>query len=373
MEQTALELIYVIGCAEKGALADLTKVTDIGGLVRLAKKHSLIPYVYNALVKAGYAETESLKKVIDHGRARETLQLHYKEVVSRALCENSIPHVFLKGQDIKKFMPSDVERFSCDVDVYYPISFRKKVNKVMAGLGFKKEEKEKLHDTFFIPPFVSFEMHFVSDLSKKDLYGDFSKFQKVEEYRYQMRDEDIYIYSIIHAVRHFRSAGIGLRALIDCYFIKKGLKGDFNYINEVLNSIGLLEFEKHFITLAELCFNGKKVSGLYLDMLNYIVKSATYGSDYNKNLVNTSGEVTEQKAKRKQFRKRLFPPFREMKIAYPVLKPLPMLLPFLWVYRLIVAVLFKRKKVKGEIKAIKSFSQEKIASNKKMFSELKLD
>ena len=49
-----------------------------------------------------------------------------------------------------------------------------------------------------------------------------------------------------------------------------------------------------------------------------------------------------------------------MKIRYPVLKKLPILLPFMWIVRLFSAILFRRNNVKKDLGTMKGINEEKI-------------
>jgi len=57
----------------------------------------------------------------------------------------------------------------------------------------------------------------------------------------------------------------------------------------------------------------------------------------------------------------VFYPYSGMCKLFPVLKKAPILLPFFWVYRLIVAILFKRSKIVSQYKTINSIDDNKIS------------
>lgn len=373
MDSSASNLIYLIKCAINGKTPCLNKIENIEKVLKLADSQSVIPYIYTTLEKAGCKEILRFLGYMNKNIAKSALQDYYREQVSEKLTSLSVPHVFLKGKDVVKFMPKDVQRFSCDVDVFYPEKYKKQVDGAMLSLGFTSEITGEIHQAYFIEPCVNFEMHFKSDIAEEDIYADFTRLDKLDGYLYQMKDEDIYIYNVMHAAKHFKTSGIGLRALTDVYLISKKVDTKSSYVIDTLKKINLLEFEYHFLTLAEICFENKESSDFYLRMLDFILKSGTYGSEYNKNLVQTKSDDTPETASKKQLRRRMFPKLKDMAILYPVLKKAPILLPFAWFWRLITAGLFKQKKIKREMKIINSLTAEEIKKNKEMFEKLNLN
>ncbi len=372
METITSQLLYLLKCAVSNQSPDLSKISDMKKVLKFAEIQSLIPYIYNTLKKAGDKEIDAYSGYINQKIAQAAMQDYYREQVSEKLSSLSVPHVFLKGKDVLKFLPSNIMRFSCDVDVYYPEEYRKIVNEAMILLGFSKEITEEINDFYYIPPCVSIETHFKSDNYQEKIYDDFSRFIKKDKSLYQMKDEDIYVYYLIHAAKHFRVSGIGLRALIDIYFIKKGVDSGSEYVKEVLKEACLTDFEYHISKLASLLFEGGELDGFYKSLLIFIVRSATYGSDYNKTLLQTQEDKTPETAGKRQLKRRIFPPYRDMIKAYPSLSKVPFLLPFYWAWRLIYALLFKRARVKSEYKTIKNLETNEILKNKEMFDKLNL-
>jgi len=372
MEKNASELIYLLNCIIHEQSLDLGKITSLERVLKLCDIHSIIPYVYNYLKNAGVKEIDKYADYINQNLAKIAMQDFYREQVSEKLSSLSVPHVFLKGKDVCKFLPENIMRFSCDVDVYYPEEHRKIVDKAMRELGFVKKNTEEINDFYFLPPLVSFETHFKADNFHGEAFSDFSRFEKKGEYLYQMIDEDIYLYYLVHTAKHFKVAGIGLRALVDLYFIKNKVNLESEYVKEFLELTNLSQFNYHILKLIDILFEGAEKEEFYEKLFDFIYKSATFGSERNKTLLQSKDDLDVETATKKQLRRRIFPPYKSMKIAYPSLKKFPILLPFYWVWRLGTALVFKRKKVKSELKTIKSIEVREIEENNELLKKLNL-
>ena len=160
-----------------------------------------------------------------------------------------------------------------------------------------------------------------------------------------MTDEDFYIYVMTHFYKHYAvNSGAGLRYFADFYYLNKGLvkteKFNNKYVNKTFEKIGISEFIKKTTQMTEQLFSGDE--NLFSDeMFAYILESGMYGT-------NTHAVANKMKrdGKAKYWITRLFPSKEYMAKNYPSVKKLPILLPFLWVIRLVSAVCSKERRDK---------------------------
>ena len=84
-------------------------------------------------------------------------------------------------------------------------------------------------------------------------------------------------------------------------------------------------------------------------MLSYYISSGVYG-----NILNYISKMVKKKGKVRFFMSRIFRPLNDMKIIFPILNRVPVLLPICWVMRVFQIALAKerRKNVMGEFKAL---------------------
>ena len=173
---------------------------------------------------------------------------------------------------------------------------------------------------------------------------------------YHMTNEDFYIYCINHMYKHFSKAGTGLRSLLDIYIINKsiGQTLDRGYISRELEYFGVRDFESKTRQLAEKVFSFQPLTDSDKAELALYTDSGTFGSVENlvvRSLKNEGSKHTKQR----YIRRRVFPNEGHLKLYYPVVYRHRVLYPLLVVYRPFKGLITQRKKLFGEIKALKKF------------------
>ena len=179
-----------------------------------------------------------------------------------------------------------------------------------------------------------------------------------------MTDEDFYIYITSHAYKHYSRCGTGIRTLLDFYVYLKEKKSslNFSYIQSECEKLGISEFETESRKLCEKVFSPdfikkyqpEKFENIFSDdekkMLMYYFESGVYGNlknqiEHNLNKCNTS--------KLKYALRRLFPD-RNYYANVPLLNKYRFLIPFFWVYRILLVIFSKthRNIVTNEIKIL---------------------
>ena len=168
-------------------------------------------------------------------------------------------------------------------------------------------------------------------------------------YGFHFSDEDFYVYFIAHEYKHYSGAGTGLRSLLDTYVYwkKKGDALDWSYISGELEKLGLTEFEAQNRSLALHLFRGEKLTAEDEEMLEGVLSSGTYGTTGNR-----ARKQIQKKGRLGYLLARAFPRLRVMRVLYPVLRPLPFLLPVCWALRWVRALYDKPKKVMIQLKAV---------------------
>ncbi len=174
--------------------------------------------------------------------------------------------------------------------------------------------------------------------------------------------EDEYIYTLLHAGKHYFSYGSGVRTFLDVHIFMERYQAelDFDYIerelalaDELAKKNGadnsLVEFEKMARELACGWFKGDEIC-LHETAL-YVLSGGVYG------LLERGWKKSYEKQGKKYFWRRLFPSYTVMCKRYPVLKKLPFLLPFLWIGRIFKGLGSER--VRNEYRYIKRQEKKK--------------
>ena len=110
-----------------------------------------------------------------------------------------------------------------DNDILFDRSFQNQLEMYMKTHGYMVKTIGN-HSVCNKEPIYNFELH-------TSLYGSnhrkaYAYYQNVKErlipdaagsYGYHFTDEDLYIYILSHAYKHYMGTGTGLRSLLDCY------------------------------------------------------------------------------------------------------------------------------------------------------------
>jgi hypothetical protein len=235
----------------------------------------------------------------------------------------------------------------------------------LTDLGFTYKT-ESNHEAIWENGKIVFELHKrLIPSYTKDLFSYFGdnpweRLIRVDENRfeYKMTENDTYIYLFTHFAKHYRDGGIGIKFLTDFYVYEKHNYLDYTYIEKELNKIGMLEFYKNTKRVLDVWFFDKQGDEITDFITDKIFASTTYGEKKEKlraealRLAQANKNAGAGKRKRKM--QMVFPPYSQMCNKYPFLKGWAILLPLMWVVR-IISVLFKKKR--GAIESMNRLDQ----------------
>ncbi|MBP3205553.1 MAG: nucleotidyltransferase family protein [Lachnospiraceae bacterium] len=372
-------VIELCGCVVNGKVPDGKKLqgVDLETLYAVSGKHLLAAIVAEALERAGIrneafiqAKAKAIRKNIlfdaERGRILERME------------QNGIWYMPLKGAILKELYPGMGLRQMADNDILFEAEKAEIVKAFMEDLGYETISfGHSNHDIYHKDPVLNFEMHTA-------LYGPNHQEEFYLYYRnvkkrlvkdpgnacgYHFRPEDFYVYMIAHEYKHYMGGGTGVRSLLDIYVYLNHYKDklDTAYTGRELEKLGLVEFEQTGRQLAEKLFGKEAVtsgnayevslSETEKEMYDYILSSGTYGTSKN-SIVNRmrrelgkNVEVTKKRRWRYIWA-RVFPPREKLLPYYPAAK-YKVLLPFVYVFRIVRGVTSRRKRVFTEWKVVR--------------------
>ena len=362
--KTVSDLVYLISCTVSGTEPDRQRVgaMDLSALYDAAEKHLLSAVTAMALENAGIRDgafTQAKGKAVRKVAAMDMDRAVFLEELEKA----GIWYMPLKGAVLKDLYPRLGMRQMSDNDILVDGSRLPDACAIMEKLGFACDHRSSAHVVYNKPPVSSFELHhrlFGADQDRRiyRYYRDVKARLIRDEGRqwgYHFCDEDFYVYMLAHENKHYLEGGTGLRSLLDVYVYcrKKGDSLDWNYIGEETEKLGLREFEERSRSLAFHLFDGESLTEAEDDMLTYILSSGTYGTMQHKvtNKVQRLGGGAAGKLR--YVLSRVFLPMDTVRTAYPTFARIPVLLPFLPIWRLILGLRSRRKKLAGEWKTLK--------------------
>ena len=297
------------------------------------------------------------------------------EMILYALEKAQIKCLPLKGLIIKHLYPQPDMRLMADVDILVETSQLEKARDIMLSLGYTAVHAGGNHDVYYKKPVMNIELHraLIAE-SYYDLNAYFgSGWERARliagsNCRYEMSNEDYYIYLIGHFAKHCQVGGAGIRSVMDVWVYKRHYQDqlDWNYINLELEKVSLHIFAKNLEALSEQWFIGEVCSENenYQEMKEFVLTNGTYGTSQNAEIKKFYKGKNDREsfnvAKIKHVLRILVPDRKHMIILFPYLQKLPFLLSLCWVFRGIRAILFRRSNIKRNLGNIAYLKEEEV-------------
>ena len=310
-----------------------------------AKRHNIGAMLYPCAKKAGCPEPliTAWSQIADKALRKELLFNAERSAIISEFEKAGIKYIPLKGIIIKDYYPRKGMREFTDNDMLLEEKSIPAATKIMEKRGYRSNINEDYTDCpFYKEPIFNFELHralFAKNVPIAKYFKDpWKKAVKDNDsnYGYHMTNEDFYIHVITHFYKHYAiSRGAGLKFFADFYYLQIGLiesqKADINYIKKELSKIGILEFYEKTVEMTERLFKGDETL-FTSEMLLYVLSSGAYGNKSQEiaNKIKNNGRV-------KYWISRLFPTKGYMVKVFPIIRKAPVLLPFLWIVRLVRA------------------------------------
>lgn len=348
---------------------------------RLVFSNGFVPLIYERLKKTEGVPENVLKRfslMYEKEIRKSLLQDIYGEKILERFEKEGINCMPLKGMILKHLYPEFHMRSMSDMDILIDVSKLKETRKIMPDLGFEVYRYDEHHDIYRFSNCVNVELHKLLIVGEMENYFQigFERAHLKEGYKhiYELSLEDFYIHALGHMAYHFAHGGVGIRLVLDIrvYLDKYGDQMDREYIKQELEKAGLYAFACHAEKLADIWFGDAESNEFYDELGMYIVKSGYLGSQKHKEIlevVKQEGEKSGNKSKWKAVFVALFLPYRQMAFLYPILKKIPILLPFAWVYRWI-EVLITRKENVLRVKRLLKTEDTEVEKLSKLYDKL---
>lgn len=308
----------------------LSKGQDLSHIVSyVASRDGL---VLDAAVKSKFERDEMMAAF-----RCESMKLAYEQIC-HTLDTAKIPYLPLKGTVVRPYYPMDSMRTSCDIDVLIHQEDLERAVASFVALGYK-EETRAYHDvSLYSPEGIHLELHFSICENMESLDGVLSEAWEharvAEGYRYEFTPEFFSFHMLAHMAYHFLSGGCGMRPLMDLWVMEHRMGISYLSAEPLLRRAEIFTFACEMAALAERCFTEGDSTVALDHAVRYLLDGGVYGSLSNAVAVSTA----ETGSSLCYLLHRLFLPYSEMVVGYPVLKKAPILLPFCWMVRIVKTV-----------------------------------
>lgn len=377
--ETAANMIWLAGCAVNRIRPDRGRAEQMNleSVYKMCEFHSLTALCCMAVEEAhgGKLPESSISAEWTEAKNRaiyKTIRFDAErgEVLS-FLEKSGIWYMPLKGVLLKELYPKVGMREMADNDILFDRNHEEQVHEWFLNRGYESESYRKtFENSYHKKPFFNFEMH--TSLFNAMSYPEWSAYfgnvkerlvpKPETEYGYQFTDEDFYIYFLVHAYKHVKYSGTGIRSLLDCYLYTNAKKDmDWTYIYGEMEKLEIVSFEKKFRNLSNrvfsdpVSFSMECLSDDEKNFLNSFIFSGTYGTVKNqicnrmKEMNIDTGELNGD-TKKKYLLRRLFPNEEFMKKYYPFFGRHKWLIPVGYIYRMFSMVIKSKKKTITEVR-----------------------
>ena len=380
-----LDVLYLANCALRNVTPQISvlKDMDLAAVYAIAKKHSMTAVTYYALENWLNSEEDQALEIDadllakwqqarDMSIRKNTMLDITREQILAYFEEQGIWYMPLKGSILKDMYPRLGMRQMADNDILIDAAYRKQVYDYMIGLGYKGTyEEQSEHDEFLKKPCYNFEIH--NMLVSNRRYPVFEAYYRnVKErlvhsggYRYNFRDEDFYIYLMVHAYKHHWEKGNGIRHIMDVHvYLEQMPNLDWSYIDQELMRLGIAEYDKTVRALANKLFDQtcrtpweteKLLDQEERELLEVSVDAGTYGKLENR--IGTDlkeiaqGEQLSARIKLKYFWRRLTWE-AGLYHDFPRLAKYRLLRPVLYIARAMKIIFLRHKYLVAEIETV---------------------
>lgn len=324
-------------------------------LFALAARHDVSAVVTSALVHGGFL-THKSEEYLSRVDAEELAFLRAKRMdhaisdICTVLSDAEIRHTPLKGAVMRPLYPSPVMRMSADIDVLVSeSSLDAAIDALSSSLGYKPEGGRGFHDvSLYSPDGIHLELHYNLKENEPTLDGVLALAEEYitssETYTASLTPEFFVFHLFAHLTYHFMNGGCGIKPFTDLYIYKKKHTINEELLSSLIDGAGLATFYKNVCDLISVWLEGCDHTDFTRNMESHVIHNS-YGDGVSRSIVRRQGRV----GKRRYIMGRIFMPYSQLKIRYPVVGRHPILLPVFEVVRWVSVIFKSNKSIRREL------------------------
>lgn len=334
-----------------------------------AKKHNLACMAYDAAKQiAGEEDKEVMEAWQNYSRTcmiMSAVQGKEGERLLERFSDNQVRVLPLKGWIMRRFYPKPEYRQMTDLDFLIDIENRKAVRKIMTeqGYQFLYIENENTVDSYQKNPWMHVEIHNHMISYNKERYEKIWERCEKKDGLYAMNWDDYYMFMLDHLEKHFYYSGCGIRFLLDVYIFQQA-KGKELHRDKLKKEFRKRNQEAFFKQVEETAnaWFGEAYHVGDTELERVILLSGTFGTNSQK--FENRQEKIQKKYKNKKVAKamyfltRTFPEYSYMCNIYSFLYKAPVLMPVMWIVRLLCAPVTKMDRIRKEVRFWKSMGKK---------------
>ncbi len=381
MKNTVVEqtIVSLLKSAVNGTVATLPSDVDWNAVFEIGKVHKLTPLIYSGISKSNIEIPADVQESVDKALfsyffADQTQMAELKRL-QKAFEEAGVEYMPVKGVLLKPLYPSTDFRPMGDADILVKISQKEKAFEVMQLLGYQ-HLGDSAHEFIFGKAGMHVELHkCLVPPYNEDFYSYFGDGWKLAKQvgdtsRYELSDNDHYIYMFTHFAKHYRDGGISALHLVDFWIYKQNKNLDEEYIRRELAELSLEKFYENIMATVEVWFGNGAQNEMSDFVTDRIFSNGAWGT--KETTMQAKGAKAAKLGKNAVIQL-VFPSAERLQYRFPVLEKHKYLLPAMWVIRWLDVLMFKRGKLQERMDEVKHLDDETVFSYQKELDYVGLD
>lgn len=272
---------------------------------------------------------------------------------------NNIPYLIFKGSEAAQHYPRPELRSMGDVDLLVHECDKQRTSEALQKLGFTAGYvKDTDHEWTFSKGMFEIELHhrllYNEDLNE-DIHISFT--DKVWEHvftsdsiQYHLETEFHFVYLILHLRKHLLWSGIGIRQFMDLAAMMKNAPINWDSVERYLKRVKLLPFARVCFAFVQRWFgitcqiSPSDITDEFYEATTSTVLSDGVFGRFDRMAMTDNAVVYENRKHGKLLAalRVIFPPFEKMKLKYPQMAVSSLLLPIMWIRRIVDSVIEKK-------------------------------
>jgi len=346
-------LIHLLYCAVNGTQpAEAPESVSFERVLAIGKAHEVANIAFFSVEKLQNkpepAVYDEWQRAYFFSVQRDVRQQAFYEQVTALLHENGIRTLEAQGTVTKTLYPSSEWRMMSDIDLIIDRENLAKAHDVMATAGYEVTEPSEEEFNAFSG---DLEIEFHTDFFTKEVYGRKANYAKAvnnafshahpddtDPMKFVLEDAYFYLFSVLHTVKHFETAGCGIRRVLDLYYLKKAFAEtvDTAWLEGVLAQYGFLESYETLSALEAVWFEGAVTDTDLGAAACSVLLSGTHGTRtiFSENAIRAEQKAGVRLPALQRIRRFVFPTKEWIYENYPICRERGYSAARSWCYRL---------------------------------------
>lgn len=342
------QFLFLLQCGINGKTPPDGYRYDVGSVFLLSQMHNVLPLIYGPATAVSEEALVYKRQMVRSAGAQIAKNIAFASLYQQ-LEEQQFGVIVVKGPVCAATYPDPDLRLCSDYDLVVPEEKMSMLHEFLTGNGFTEHNGSYTSQELHLE--VSHSLGEGSERIQKTadaLFDGFRERAVVSDGFRTLSYTDHMLYLIFHAFKHFIGSGFGVRQLIDVMLFAERYRAEIDF-DEVFRKLKLLHadvFAYHCFYAAQRIFERDfsdilKYAGdmdfCYDAFIEDLLSAGVFGKSTEDRLHSASvvSAAVENQGKR-NMRATLFPSYVVMKSRYRILRFLPFLLPFFWLWRLII-------------------------------------